>query len=62
MEATLIDRGIDYVLKTKGKTIRVDKMSAIQLINTLNDEGLSDIKTVNYSEYEESEEYDPSLI
>lgn len=62
MEPKLIDRGVDCILKTDDKIVRVDKLSTTQLIQLLNEYGLTKIETVSFSEYGKSEIYDSSLI
>mgnify|MGYP001029156638 CR=1 FL=1 len=60
----VVDRGIDEILIINNKAIKINHLSGKQLIELLNRYDVTDIKTVSFDEYEESEEYKkyPSAI
>jgi len=58
----LVDRGVDIVLLAEDQVIRIDTLSAMQLIDLLNRYGLTNIQTVTFSEYDKSSEYPKAVI
>lgn len=49
---TVIDRGVDEVLRVNGEEHRIDKLSAKQLMGLLSRMGAVDVQTISFDEYE----------
>lgn len=52
----VVDRGIDEILIINNKAIKINHLRGKQLIELLNRYDVTDIDTVSFDEYEESEE------